>query len=538
MGKRRRLTKRNGRDKMVFRSFNRNRERITIRKKENNSEYNYQETFSLKISKTLQTNIDNLNNLLDKPDDLKIRQIQLGDANIKCATAFLEGIVDSQSTQDSILGNLEGAQNLPDKENELFQYIFNKQIAVNDVQKGTTFDDITFSLLSGFTILFVDGMEEALMINTIGGETRAIEEPVAETLIRGPRAGFVENLQTNLAIIRRNVKDPNLRFKTYKAGRRSKKNLVVAYVAGIVNPDLVKEVDRRLMTIDMDIIQESGYIESWIEDSSLSPFPQILNTERPDKIVAAIMQGKVGILVEGTPFALIAPITFSNVLQSPEDYYERWTIGSLLRLLRYLGAFLSIFLPALYIAIIGLQPGMIPSQLAFSIAGTREGVPFPPVVEAFLMVITMELLQEAGARLPQTIGQTIGIVGGLVIGEAAVQAGVVSPIMVIVIALTAIANFAVPAYSVAIAFRIIRFGIMIAASMFGLLGIILVYIMINIHFVNLKSFGVPYSTPFAPFFKDDWKDVIFRSPTQTIKKRPVYLNTEDDISLDNQGEEK
>ena len=336
-------------------------------------------------------------------------------------------------------------------------------------------------------MLFIDGMTEVLVINTIGGEFRAIEEPVTETLIRGPRSGFVESVQTNQALIRRRVRDPSLRFETHLIGQRSKCTVVLAYMDGIIHPALLKEVNRRLHSIDVDIIPESGYIEEWIEDSFLSPFPQMLNTERPDKAVAAIMQGKFAIIVDGTPFVLIAPINFSNVMQSPEDYYERWEIGSLLRLLRYLGAFISIFLPSLYIALISLQPGLLPTHLVFSIAGTREGVPFPPVVEALLMVVTMELLQEAGARLPQTIGQTIGIVGGLVIGEAAVQAGIVSPIMVIVIALTAIANFAIPSYSVAISFRIVRFGFIFAAGAFGMYGIILVYIMINIHFVNLKA---------------------------------------------------
>src|SRR5690625_5017411 len=248
------------------------------------------------------------------------------------------------------------------------------------------------------------------------------------------------------------------------------------------------------------------------------------------------MQGKVGILLEGTPFVLIAPVNFSNILQSAEDYYERWTIGSLLRILRYFGAFISIFLPALYISLVSVQPDMLPSMLAFSIAGTREGVPFPPVLEALMMIITMELLQEAGARLPQTIGQTVGIVGGLVIGEAAVQAGIVSPIMVIVVALTAIANFAVPSYSTAISFRIIRFGFMLAAGAFGLYGVILVYIMVNIHFVNLKSFVVPYSTPFAPFFKSDWSDVIIRSPVHMRTKRPEYLSPIDDTLANHKGE--
>lgn len=496
--------------------------------------------FSLKISKTVYVNIENLQNMLDHPDNLKIRELELGKAKIKCAIAYIDGLVDEQSIQQNILGSLQQQKDsdYPTNANSILDFIYWNLIAGNSVQKSESFDEVTEHLLSGFTIICFDGIATVLVIDTVGGEFRSLEEPVTETLIRGPREGFIENIQRNISIIRRRVKDPNLRFKTYKTGRRSKKSLVVTYVDGIINPKLLQEVDRRLKTVDMDFIPESGYIEEWIEDSFLSPFPQMLNTERPDKVIAAIMQGKVGIMIDGTPFVLIAPINFSNVLQSPEDYYERWTIGSLLRILRYLGAFISIFLPALYIALISLQPGMIPSDLVFSIAATRQGVPFPPIIEALLMVITMELLQEAGARLPQTIGQTIGIVGGLVIGEAAVQAGIVSPIMVIIIALTAIANFAIPAYSVAISFRIIRFGFMFAAGAFGLFGIILVYIMVNIHLVNLKSFGVPYSTPFAPFFKEDWNDIIFRSPIPTIEKRPTYLKTVDNTSLDREGEQK
>lgn len=494
--------------------------------------------FSLKLSKNLYVNIENLQNLLDHPDNLKIRELELGNAKIKCAIAYIDGLVDEQSIQQNILGSLQQQKDsdYPTSENSLLEFIYWNKIADNSVQKSEIFEEVAENILSGFTILYLDGIATVLLVDTVGGEFRAIEEPISETLIRGPREGFIENIQRNVSMIRRRVKDPNLRFKSYKIGRRSKKSLIVTYIDGIINPKLLQEVNRRLKTIDTDFIPETGYVEEWIEDSFLSPFPQMLNTERPDKVIAAIMQGKVGIIIDGTPFALIAPINFSNVLQSPEDYYERWTIGSLLRILRYLGAFISVFLPALYIALITLQPGMLPAQLVFSIAGTREGVPFPPIAEALLMVVTMELLQEAGARLPQTIGQTIGIVGGLVIGESAVQAGIVSPIMVIVIALTAIANFSIPAYSVAISFRIIRFGFMFAAGVFGLYGIILAYIMVNIHFVNLKSFGVPYSTPFAPFFRKDWNDVIIRFPLQTITRRPVYLKTEDDSSAETKGD--
>src|SRR5690625_1271679 len=523
----------NERNNHMFRSFfnkGKQREKIVLNKTEQSHEIE-----SFYISKSLQENIDYLIYLLDDTNDLKIRVLQISDANIKVAIIFFEGISDPITTEQSILNNIEKETNLPLNTNELFDYISHKLIAVNDVKKEGHFNEIVNALLSGMTIFLMEDVNDCLIINTIGGDFRQIEEPVTETLIRGPRDGFVENIQSNLALIRRSIRDPNLRFKTYTVGRRSRNNLVVVYVDDIVHPPLIEELDRRLKTIDIDIVPESGYIEQLIEDSFLSPFPQILHSERPDKVSAAIMQGKFAIILDGTPFVLIAPAVFANVLQSPEDYYERWTIGSLLRILRYFGAFISIFLPALYIALVSFQPGMIPSELVFSIAGTRQDVPFPPVVEAFLMVVTFELLQEAGARLPQTIGQTIGIVGGLVIGEASVQAGIVSPIMVIVIALTAVANFAIHAYSVAIGFRIIRFGFMIAAGMFGLYGLVLAYIMVNIHFVNLKSFGVPYSTPFSPFFKKDWNDVIIRFPLAKLTNRPGYLSPEDNTSQDNRG---
>src|SRR5699024_9018703 len=246
------------------------------------------------------------------------------------------------------------------------------------------------------------------------------------------------------------------------------------------------------------------------------PFPQLINTERPDKVSAALLQGKLAIFLDGTPFVLVLPATFGNALQSPEDYYERWTIGTLIRGIRYLAAFISVFLPALYVALVSYHPGMIPQKLAFSIAATREGVPFPPFIEALLMTITMELLREAGARLPTTIGQTIGIVGGLVIGEAGVQAGMVSPVMVNVVALNVIVLFAILSYSVFISFCILLFGFLFAAAAFCLFAIVQAYIVINIHVFNLTSIGVPFSTPFAPTLLKDWNDLIIRTPIPTL----------------------
>lgn len=493
------------------------------------------ENFSATLYKDLERNITNLKNMLDEPSDLVVRQFNVQGTKHKCAVAYIDGLVNEDIVHSNIINNVQMGNrrnSLPDEKTNLFEVIHNDIISAAEVEKGYTLDDLTLAILSGDTIFYLDGLDKVLIIDTKQWETRAIEEPISETLIRGPRDGFVENIQTNLVHLRRHIRDPNLRFKEHFIGRRSKKTLVVAYIDGIINPDIVEEVNRRLKDIDMDDAPESGYIEQWIEDSFLSPFPQTMNTERPDKVSAALTQGKLAIFLDGTPFVLILPITLGNALQSPEDYYERWTIGTLLRGLRYLAAFIAIFLPALYVALVSYHPGMIPSKLAYSIAATREGVPFPPFVEALLMAITMELLREAGARLPTTIGQTIGIVGGLVIGDAAVQAGIVSPIMVIVVALNAIASFSIPSYSLSISFRILLFGFLIAAATFGLFGIILAYIMLNIHIVNLKSVGIPYSTPFAPTFLKDWNDLIFRTPIPTLTRRPKYMETVDDKSGD------
>ncbi|WP_163970922.1 spore germination protein [Oceanobacillus halotolerans] len=494
-----------------------------------------EENFSLTILKSLDENIANLKRMLEDPNDLVIREFTIGDSEHTCAIAYIDGLVDKQLIHDNIIKNLQlriQQKELPNNAEQLLDVIYQEIISVTGLKEETSFDKLSNALLSGSTILYLEGIDKVLVLETMGWETRSIEEPVSETLIRGSREGFVENLRTNMVLIRRYIRDPNLRFKTHQVGRRSKKKLVVSYIDGVIHPDILKEVNRRLETIDMDDAPESGFIEQWTEDSFLSPFPQMDNTERPDKVATSLLQGKVAILLDGTPFVLITPVTLGNTLQSPEDYYERWLIGSLLRALRYLASFIAMFAPSLYIALVSFHQGMIPSDLAFSIAATRQGVPFPAFVEAIFMGITMELLREAGARLPKAIGQTIGIVGGLVIGEAAVQAGIVSPIMVIIVALTAVASFTIPSYSVAISFRILRFALMIAAAVLGLYGIILVYIMINIHIVNLKSIGVPYSSPFAPNFLGDWTDLVLRAPVPMLTKRPKYMQTNDKEAAD------
>ncbi|MBM7608439.1 spore germination protein [Lysinibacillus composti] len=420
----------------------------------------------------------------------------------------------------------------------LLETIEQHVIAITDTKKGQTLYEVINAILSGNAVFLLDGVNTVLVMGTTGYETRSIEEPQSEAVVRGPRTGFIENIDKNITLIRRELKDPNLRFDVHEVGRRSKQKVVVCSIAGIVNPDILNEVNRRIKTIDIDAAPDSGFVEQWIEDSFLSPIPQILDTERPDHVTYSVLQGKVAILVDGSPFALIAPVMLGEPLQSIEDYSQRWAIGTLLRLLRFLSIFISLFLPAIYVALTSYHPGMLPTKLAFSIAATREGVPFPSIFEALLMAVTFEILQEAGIRLPKAIGSTIGIVGGIVIGDVAVSAGIVSPAMVIITSLTAIASFTTPNYSLATGLRVLRFGLLAAASILGLYGIILVFIMMCIHIVNLKSMGVPFSSPIAPYFLGNLKNLLIRSPIITLKKRPPYLEPRDINKINDGGKSK
>lgn len=496
--------------------------------------------FSLELSKHVSVNLTNIQKMLHSPSDLIVRQVRLGKTDTICGIACIDGLVDKSVVNDTILQSLmlgvsEAAKDetLPDHPDRLLDRVLSEVLPIQDILIADHWDDIMLAVFNGDTAFFLEGTNRVALLGTRGWASRGVEEPQTEALVRGPRDGFTENIRTNTVLLRRRLRDPNLRFDSMQVGRRGKRQVVVAYMAGITAPDLVQEVKRRIESIDMDDVEGSGFIEQWIVDSFLSPFPQIQTTERPDKVCGAILGGRVAILVDGDPFVLVAPITLASMFQSPEDYYSHWIISTFLRILRLICAFIATFLPALYIALVEYHQGMIPSNLAFSIAGTREGVPFPAVFEAFMMELTLEILREAGIRLPKPIGQTIGIVGGLVIGEAAVAAGIVSPIMVIVVAITAIASFALPSYAFATSLRLIRFGIMLSAGLFGLYGVIIAYIMINVHIVNLKSFGIPYSTPFSPTFIKDWVDLIWRAPVTMLGKRPQMMQPEDEKRLRN-----
>lgn len=483
------------------------------------------------LSTDLHKNLEALNDMLHDASDLTTKVFLVGGSNYKVAVMSIEGLADQLLVKKQVINPIQHNEklyvdSLRDPMQALHE-IENRMISLQIPTRSNSLIELHGFLLSGQAILLLEGVAEALIIHSQDGPARSIEEPQTEALVRGPRIGFTESIATNISLLRRQIKEAGLVIKPYTVGKRSKQALCLLYIKDITNSKLVAEVERRLQSINLDYIPESGTIEQWIEDSSISPFPQILNTERPDKVSAALLQGKVAIMLDGTPFVLILPFTYISLIHSPEDYYERWFIGSLIRLLRFVAVTFTLFLPALYIAILSFHPSMIPFKLVFSIAAAREGVPFPAVIEAVLMEVTLELLREAGIRLPKPIGQTIGIVGGLVIGDAAVQAGIVSPVMVIIVALTAISSFAIPSYSAGIAFRMLRFVTMIAASFLGLYGIVMVFVMICMHLIRLQSFGVPYLAPIAPSFKKDWLDMFIRAPVSVLTSRPSFMKTKD-----------
>ncbi|MDI3257629.1 MAG: spore germination protein, partial [Kyrpidia sp.] len=392
-------------------------------------------------------------------------------------------------------------------------------------------DKILEAVLRGETAVVVEGLADVILIDTRTLEKRAVDQPATEQVIRGARDGFIELINTNISLLRYRLQTPDFRVKMVQLGELSKTKFAVCYVESVANPDLVREVHERITKISIDAVEAAGYVEQLIEDHHTSPFPQIQNTERPDKAVAALMEGRVVILADGTPFALIVPAVFSQFLQTIDDYSERFLMASMVRAVRFVALVFSLIFPSLYVSLISYNPELIPTRFAVAVAGGRAGVPFPAVIEVLIMEVAMEVLREATIRMPQQVGGALSIVGALVIGQAAVGAGFASPITVVVVALTTIGSFATPAYNAAVALRMLRFPLTILSGMFGLYGVMIGLIAIINHLLSLRSFGVPYFSPVVP---TDWqgiRDTLLRSPLWTMTKRPAHLFTRNPVRL-------
>ncbi|CAI8709755.1 spore germination protein [Priestia megaterium] len=478
-----------------------------------------------RIQVSLSDNLNMIKRKTGNSSDVVIREIKMGGASdIKTAIVYIEGIVDNQSIQDYLLQSMMK----DDHKEEINQHnaidLLSKDImTIGNISSITNLDDLFASLMAGDTLILVDGVKQALSASTKGGEKRSIVESTTEMVVRGPKGAFTESLGTNTAMVRRIIKTPDLWMESLKIGRVTKTDVTLMYIHGIANDKVVKEIRQRLNRIDIDSILESGYIEQLIEDQTFTPFPTIYNTERPDVVAGNLLEGRIAIFVDGTPFVLIAPALFMQFFQSAEDYYARFDIATSIRLLRIFMFMISLIAPATYVAVTTFHQEMVPTTLIVAIAAQREAVPFPAFVEALLMELTFEILREAGIRLPKAIGSAVSIVGALVIGQAAVQASIVSPAMVIIVSITAIASFATPSFDMAISARLIRFLFMIGAATFGFYGIILCLLMMVVHLCSLRSFGVPYMAPFAPFIPVNNGDTVIRLPWWTLRQRPRLI---------------
>lgn len=463
--------------------------------------------------------------MLGNSPDVVAREFTLGKDKLPAMLLFTDNMAkrtEVTTLLDSMMVRLRDEQ-FPTKPEQLEQYLKERSITGADITPLKHLDDVTTKLLTGDVVLMAKGLKVAFRMPATGFEHRTPEEPAAEPVVRGPKEGFVETAAVNIALVRRRLHDPRLRVESFTLGKRSNTPVTVLYLAGVAWPELVDEVRKRLKRITIDGVIESGYIEEMIEDAPASPFPLVKSTERPDVVAGELLEGRVAIITDGTPHALVVPTTFTSGMQAAEDYYQKWPMASFTRMLRYLFLVIALLGPASFIAVSTYHQEMIPTQLLLSIMSAREGVPFPAVVEVLLMEIAFEALREAGVRLPKPVGQAVSIVGALVIGEAAVQAGLVSPILVIVVAITGIASFVIPMFPLALAIRLLRFPMIILAGTFGFYGVALGLIALSVHLASLRSFGVPYMAPTMPVTPTDFKDLFIRVPWWAMVNRPKFM---------------
>ncbi|MZQ86786.1 spore germination protein [Paenibacillus sp. 5J-6] len=481
------------------------------------------EDTAVPINPVVEHNLERIKQDLGGSDDLVIREIRFNEqAEIAAAVVYIDGLSDTKAINHYIYDVLNHKLSVvsPSDHMDIESLAKELLVGVGSINVVTEMMSLLTNLLSGEAIILLRDTNIAYRADIREWKGREVTESTNQTSVRGPRESFTETLRTNTSLIRRKIKDPRLWLETISIGEITKTGVSIMYINGLAKSSVIDMVRTRLNAIEIDGVLDSGYIEELIEDNKLSLFPTIYNSELPDNVASQLLEGKVAILVDGTPNLLLVPSQFVTFFQSPEDYYQRAVYASLLRLLRFGSVFISLLLPSLYIAITTFHRDMLPASLLIGLAAQREGVPLPAFVEALVMEVTFEILREAGLRMPRAIGQAVSVVGTLVIGQAAVEAGIVSAAMVIVVSVTAISTFTLPAYSMSIPIRILRFVFMGLAASFGLFGIIMGVFVLMLHLCSLRSFGEPYMSPFSPYNKTDLEDTLVRLPRWLMFKRP------------------
>lgn len=451
----------------------------------------------------------------------------------------IDGMISSQLTNNFLLRPLletnsktraktfinNGVELKKIKKINVEDYIFDKLLPQNSIKKVNKFSETADAINSGDCALFVDTLNIAFVVDVKGFETRSIDNPKNEIVVRGSQEAFVEKLRTNTSIMRRLINSPELIIENTSVGKVSKTKIAICYMKNIANSSLVDEVKYRLNNIDVDYVISSGNVEQLIQDNSKIAFPQMIATERPDKAANHLLEGRVVIFVNGSPYCLIVPGVFIDFLSSPEDLNLKHQYANLLKIIRFIATFITLLLPGMYVAILNFHSELVPTSLLFTIAASRNSVPFPVIFEILLMEVSFELIREAGLRIPTPIGPTIGIIGALVLGDAAVSANLVSPVLIIIVAITGICSFAIPDFSLNFTFRIYKFLYIFLGYLAGFLGVAAGLFTQVAILCTLKSFGTSYFSPYAPMTNLHSAISYFLHPIWKRENRSDFLNT-------------
>jgi len=476
---------------------------------------------------SIDKNIELMKTIFKNDDTIKFRTFEnQNNPKIQCSIIFIDGMVDNRIINENIIKPI--VTNSMDSLNEInINYFKDQTIISSECEKTSDVLNMVSSVIDGNTVLFLEGSTEALIIESKGWKSRSIEEPDVERAIRGPREGFTESLMINLSLIRRKVKTNNLKFKFTTVGEITYTKLCICYIEGLARQDILDNLYERLNSIKIDGILDSKYIQEYINKEPHSIFETTYNTEKPDVAVAKLLEGRIIIIVDGTPVVISLPYLFIETFQSSDDYYTNYYYASLNRMLRIVGFFLTISTPAIYLSLVTYHQEMIPTPLIMSIYASRLSVPLPTVFELIGLLIVFEILREAGTRMPSYIGQALSIVGALVLGSAAVEAKFVSAPIVIVVGMSGITSLITPTLGGATV--IIKLALIVLSSILGLYGYVMGMSFLLLHLLELKSFGVPYMTNLTTFTTQDLKDTVIRAPRQYMKYRPKYLANKDPI---------
>jgi len=492
------------------------------------------------ISTDLAENLKQIKAAFGEANDLLIRELTLPKArDIKVAIIGIDGLIDSTMAQQFAIHVLSYDlpvidDKLPKHADQLFDLLLESRISMIDAKASDDVDVMYDNVLNGHLIVLVDGVAKCMMFDCKGWQSRGITEPNTEKSLRGPKDSFVETIRFNTAMLRRRLRDPRLRFDAHQVGTRSKTDVFVAYIEGLTNPEFVKLTNHRIQNLNIDTLMNCAELLQLIEDKHITLFPRLMETERPDRVMKALTEGQVAIFVDGSPFVILGPFNFTSAFSAIDDYYNQPIFATFKRIMRYISYFSVVLIPGLYIALSTFHQEMIPTSLLITIINQRSANPFSTFIEIMIVTVLFELLREASLRKPDAIGDSMTIVGSLIIGQTIVESGIVSYAAVIVGSLTAISSFVLSSTRINVSARIFKFAFMFIGAKFGFYGLTLAFIMFITHMTSLTSMGQAYLAPIAPFNLADQKDQLIRMPIRSMKKRPKIFEPLDNIKMTNQ----